>query len=177
MKPLTIAQLRNLEAGDWVWLITREEQENLYAKFSHHYNNFGREAYCFETVGYTFHLFEDDYAKTWLAYKNKEQAEAKGEIVELPQGWLDTLKLLTCGAMCYADIDDMVAKGMKNSKKLGELFVSMPRVQSTTLQWSLQDLASSKLNCNSIKGFEDVLDVMPKFKAMVQSETNADLRN
>lgn len=35
----------------------------------------------------------------------------------------------------------------------------------------------SSINCNSIKGFEDVLDVMPKFKAMVQSKTNADLRN
>lgn len=26
----------------------------------------------------------DTYGKTWLAYKNKEQAERKGEIVELP---------------------------------------------------------------------------------------------
>lgn len=70
MKPLTIEELKALEVGDWVWLIDlklgvntgyeqKDEDFNEYADFS-------------------------NYGKTWLAYKNKEQAEAKGESVKLP---------------------------------------------------------------------------------------------
>ena len=107
------------------------------------------------------------------AYENfelrKELAKIEsGKLVAMPVGWLDALKLLTCAAMCYADIDNMIASGMQNSKELADLFMNIPRVQGSTLQWSLQDLANSKLDCNKIAGFEEVLNAMPKFKARVQ---------
>ncbi len=98
-----------------------------------------------------------------------------GKLVELPVGWLDALKLLTCATMCYADIDNMIASGMQNSQELADLFMKIPRVQGSTLQWSLQDLANSKLDCNKIAGFEEVLNAMPKFKARVQEAAKAKL--
>ena len=70
MKPLTIEQLKALEAGDWVWVV------DLYSGVNSGYvqidDNF------VDCVDFS------DYGTNWLAYKNKEQAEAKGEIVELP---------------------------------------------------------------------------------------------
>ena len=49
------------------------------------------------------------------AYENfelrKELAKIEsGKLVAMPVGWLDALKLLTCAAMCYADIDNMIAR-------------------------------------------------------------------
>lgn len=99
-----------------------------------------------------------------------------GKLVELPVGWLDALKLLICAAMCYADIDNMIASGMQNSKELADLFMNIPRVQGTTLQWSLQDLANRKLDCNKITGFEEVLNAMPRFKARVEADAEEKLK-
>lgn len=86
MKPLTIEELKSLEVGDWVWL-EWETQDPIYWKYakqkayfkiiepensgSIRFNNFVPMNYS-------------DYGKTWTAFKNKEMAEAKGEIVELP---------------------------------------------------------------------------------------------
>lgn len=106
----------------------------------------------------------------------KELAKIEsGKLVELPVGWLDALKLVTCAAMCYADINNMIASGMQNSKELADLFMKISRVQGSTHQWSLHDLANSKLDCNKIAGFEEVLNAMPKFKARVQEAAEAKL--
>lgn len=86
MKPLTIEQLKSLEVGDWVWVV---EKENAYP------NNYFHGEYCRITPPYIDGLCYGwqgsggfykycDYDTKWLAYKNKEQAETKGEIVELP---------------------------------------------------------------------------------------------
>lgn len=162
MKPLTIEQLKELPVGDWVWFIRGDISS---------YRQIASKDPCgclLESRPYESWLNYSDYGKMWLAYKNKEHAEVKGEIVELPYGWLDTLKLLTVAAMCYADIDDMIARGMRDSKELGDLFVNIPRVQGSSLQWSLQDLAESKLDCNKIKGFEEILNAMPNFKSTIE---------
>lgn len=81
MKPFTIDELKALQVGDWVWVVDKETplltgyyQIHGFAKTHIHFN---REA-CIRVVPKAL------YGKDWLAYKNKEQAEAKGEIVELP---------------------------------------------------------------------------------------------
>lgn len=121
-KPLTIDELKALQVGDWVWLERVSEEEipaQLYdEQFYYRVAAVGddyKEKF-FEAVGGELRhraiLNYEDYGKTWLAYKNKEQAEAieerfthedstyyekalvrlqelenkiaKGEIVELP---------------------------------------------------------------------------------------------
>lgn len=81
MNELTIEQLKSLEVGDWVWVVSRIG--NTYGQVK----GLGRTALDFETFdiklnGDTLALSIMDYGKTWLAYKNKELAEAEGEIVE-----------------------------------------------------------------------------------------------
>ena len=80
MKPLTIDELKSLEGGDWVWVITPTNNGEYYEK------GFASDNEAF--VGYSLHyqveVLYSDYGTKWLAYKNKEQAESNGEIVELP---------------------------------------------------------------------------------------------
>lgn len=85
-KALTIEELKALQVGDWVWIVDKETplhtgyyQIHGFAKTHVHFN---REA-CIWVAPNAL------YGKDWLAYKNKEQAEAKGEIMELPCaiGW------------------------------------------------------------------------------------------
>lgn len=89
MKPLTIEELKALQVGDWVWIVDTERQKQIYVR---------KDAEC--AIDVIIENLEDEFAyttadefgafdysfygKTWLAYKNKEQAETKGEIVELP---------------------------------------------------------------------------------------------
>ncbi len=80
-KPLTIEQLKSLKVGDWVWIVDKEIPQyagyykiDLFA-ISH--------LHLVQGLGKTVIPYSG-YGTTWLAYKNKEQAEAKGEIVELP---------------------------------------------------------------------------------------------
>lgn len=87
MKPLTIEQLKALEAGDWVWIVNLEHNTPIgYVKLYliGSYGIVGRkeDGHLFQLE---FGLGDGDlfgYGTNWLAYKNKEQAEAKGEILE-----------------------------------------------------------------------------------------------
>lgn len=75
-KPLTIEQLKALEVGDWVWLIDKVGDTKSYWSISENTNEYllvYQECYSFGTLAYS------DYGKTWLAYKNKEQAEGKDD--------------------------------------------------------------------------------------------------
>lgn len=87
MKPLSIEELKAMELGDWVWIV---EKENAYP------NNYFHGEYCHITPPYIDGLCYgwqgsggcykySNYGTKWLAYKNKEQAECKGELVELPR--------------------------------------------------------------------------------------------
>lgn len=98
MKPLTIAQLKSLKVGDWVWLIDTKSGNGTYAQL---YCT-GRDMLQFCTALFTLppHLYFD-YGKTWLAYKNKEQAE--GEIIELPCKVGDTVWYIEYG-YCYPNL-------------------------------------------------------------------------
>lgn len=72
MKPLTIEELKALKVGDWVWVVNKERDDG--------FSRYAQQLYKNDFDGY--HLA--DYGTKWLAYKNKEMAECKGEIVELP---------------------------------------------------------------------------------------------
>lgn len=78
MKPLTIEQLKALEVGDWVWI-----KDNLGEKYWRVYSNEGKHLLILASDCITDRFLYSDYGKTWLAYKNKEQAETKGDIVEI----------------------------------------------------------------------------------------------
>lgn len=107
-------------------------------------------------------------------YKRLAELEDKiesGRLVELPKGWLDTLKLLTLASMCYADIKDLIESRIKDSKDISDLYFKCPNVQGSTNLWALSSLAESKLDCNKIKGFEEILNAMPNFKEIVNRQS------
>lgn len=76
MKPLTIEQLKALEVGDWVWYVDLRDKNAFYLKK----NGMIPSSLCVFLGRNTYY---SDYGTKWLAYKNKEQAEAEGELVEL----------------------------------------------------------------------------------------------
>lgn len=81
MKPLTIEELKKLEVGDWVWILPIDKALcGYYAEILRQ----EKEALIYSAMCRGVQTIYSDYGKTWLAYKNKEQAETKGEIVELP---------------------------------------------------------------------------------------------
>lgn len=81
MKPLTIERLKALPVGDWVWVATVDGKYGAYGRVC---QKFDDDNFRIETIeSYLVDPYET-YGTKWLAYKNKEQAEAKGETVELP---------------------------------------------------------------------------------------------
>lgn len=95
MKSLTIEELKALPVGEWVWIERLSEERETFIQIPDNQFYYRVAAVgddykekFFEVVGGELRhraiLNYEDYGKTWLAYKNKEQAEAKGEIVELP---------------------------------------------------------------------------------------------
>lgn len=88
MKPLTIEQLKALPVGDWVWVVfptVPDLMESTYIRKSPSSDDSRLyDALDVDDEGKETFMCYSSYGKTWLAYKNKEAAEAKGEIVELP---------------------------------------------------------------------------------------------
>lgn len=77
MKPLSIEQLKALEFGDWVWVVSNEHEETrkYYAKKCKNPEGLNERIFIsFYTTGSWVH-FIGHYGKTWVAYKNKEQEE------------------------------------------------------------------------------------------------------
>lgn len=80
MKPLTIEELKALQDGDYIYIL--DEKGGLYCQLcdpNEEVNYWNRTD---ERLNVNF--WYSDYGTKWLAFKNKEQAECKGEIVELP---------------------------------------------------------------------------------------------
>lgn len=85
MKPLTIEELKALEVGDWVWVkFKTTDPDKRYANQERYFQIIEAENDTAIRFNKYVPMQYFEYGKTWLAYKNKEQAEAKGEIVELP---------------------------------------------------------------------------------------------
>lgn len=83
MKPLTIEELKSLEVGDWVWLCGKYENFGEYSEYRKIEKNY-EDCLTFAVGVNSIHFKYSDYGKTWIAYKNKEQAETNGDIIELP---------------------------------------------------------------------------------------------
>lgn len=75
MKPLTIEQLKTLQVDDWVWIVRLTVNIGRYKQI---------ESQMLGGIYFNVFYDFDTYGIDWVAYKNKEQAEAKSEIVELP---------------------------------------------------------------------------------------------
>lgn len=164
MKPLTIEQLKALEVGDWVWIVDKE-----IINYTGYFKIIVIDSECslFTQIYHNTVYRCSEYGTRWVAYKNKEQSEAKGEIV-LPNGWLNTLKLLTCAAICYADTKSLIESQMNVSRDIAALYRRCPNIQGSPNLWALGQLADSNLNCNKIKGFEDVINAMPIWKELLK---------
>lgn len=76
MKALSIEELKVLPVGDYVWVVGIEHDFSEYGQIKCN----SQEKWVSGTSEYLYF----NYGKTWVAYKNKEQAECKGELVELP---------------------------------------------------------------------------------------------
>lgn len=82
MKPLSIEELKRLKIGDWVWLTDETGHLGRYvAKTIAPIKEYDK-TFNFDSLlgSYTYSYFT--YGTIWLAYKNKEQVECKGELVE-----------------------------------------------------------------------------------------------
>lgn len=78
MKPLTIEELKALEMGDWVWVVDIIYNKGMYCrKGKTRKENTSIDGVVYNSMDKAFCVV--DYGKTWLAYKNKEQAECKRE--------------------------------------------------------------------------------------------------
>jgi len=74
MKPLTIEELKALEVGDWVWVIDKDYEEQ-----GNYVSILDVAISWLETdsINGVEAFYWEDYGTKWLAYKNKEQAEAE----------------------------------------------------------------------------------------------------
>ena len=105
-----------------------------------------------------------------------EDSIDNGELIKLPTGWLEVLKLLGCAASCYAEIKQMIVERMKDSEDIADLFFSMPTVQMTVNDFALADLAEAKIDFNNLMGFEELLNAMPRFKAIAERRAQAEAK-
>ncbi len=82
MKPLTIEELKALEVDDWIWIVDLNKNRGRYLQKG----EYSESPRYWQSSDKTFNddYPYDVYGIDWIAYKNKEQAEAKGELVELP---------------------------------------------------------------------------------------------
>lgn len=106
MKPLTIEELKKLEVGDWVWVV---EKEGAYPTHDFRGEYCRKvppylDGFCYGWHGNGGYYKYEDYGKKWLAYKNKEQAEAKSEIVELPCEEFIPMYFIAFGRNCRPEI-------------------------------------------------------------------------
>lgn len=134
--------------------------------------NYGREywngIYCKKCADEM--LSTPEYIKNYkriiadLQAENVALRERLGKAVELPYSHLEMLKLLTCASICYAEIKNIIVARMGKSRDVADLFMECPTVQGTTLDLALYRLAESNLNCNKIKGFEEVINATGTFK-------------
>lgn len=82
MKALNIEEIKQFETGDFIYIVEIYEKANFYFVI----NKINNEYLCLKLndLGDYAELPFNEYGKKWLAYKNKEQADCKGELVELP---------------------------------------------------------------------------------------------
>lgn len=84
MKPLTIEEVKALEVGDWVWVEYDEYRiEGCYVRICAVNDKQLITSHTLQANAYNF----SDYGTTWVAYKNKEQAEAEEYKIYEEKNW------------------------------------------------------------------------------------------
>lgn len=135
MRPLTIDELRALKAGDWVWIVDFEDERNDFY-FQLDYSdktNFGIYNYS-------------NYGKTWLAYKNKEQAEEdchRDISDELPKVDVDNKRYCH---QCYED----KCKGEAEVNRLYVFVIDHEEIYRFICKNTTQALRSFSINISTI---------------------------
>ena len=82
MKPLTIDELNALQVGDWVWVVDEDFKDGRYREITIQ-NEIEPTLFYVSSYSNPAKVYNySDYGKTWLAYKNKEQTEAKGDLYQ-----------------------------------------------------------------------------------------------
>lgn len=82
MKALSIEEIKQMEINDWLYLKRTEPYDNRERYYSIKIKNIKSVVFGCGEGGYLAFSY-DDYGKTWVAYKNKEQAECKGVLKNL----------------------------------------------------------------------------------------------
>lgn len=129
MKSLTIEELKALEVGDYVWVVDMVHNNPLeYIKL---YLIGDKGIVGKKEDGHLLHLEFGfgwgsgdlcGYGTEWLAYKNKEQSEAKGEIIELPSSYDEFEKFITQYSKGQVSIIEVYEKVVLDAAcRLGEL--------------------------------------------------------
>lgn len=85
MKPLSIEELKNLIIGTWVYLTDKDGYLGRYVVKAEAPIEEDDKTFNFDSLSGTWTYNYRYYGTKWLAYKNKEQAECKGEWIELPR--------------------------------------------------------------------------------------------
>ena len=81
MNALTIEQLKSLEVGEWVYLTNADRMYGTYVK---KLSTSDDEGFAWENIETLEKYKYNEYSIDWLVFRNKQEAEARGEIVELP---------------------------------------------------------------------------------------------
>ena len=119
MKPLTIEELKALEVGDWVWVVGLESGHGYYRCIAP--SKYGETAYslreAFLWCANDVMLSMKNYGKTWIAYNNKQEAEAKGEIVDTENTFCCSMIGTTERGEKYVSLEDYE----HDIKKLGNV--------------------------------------------------------
>lgn len=78
MNELTIGQLKALPVGNWVWVVDNSDNDETgYYIIT---PTFREDLLELATRGHGTAYKYLDYGKTWKAYRNKQEAEAKGDL-------------------------------------------------------------------------------------------------
>lgn len=76
MNALTIEQLKSLAVGEWVYLTNADRMYGTYVK---KLSTSDDEGFAWENIETLEKYKYSEYSLDWLAYRNKQEAEAKGE--------------------------------------------------------------------------------------------------
>lgn len=128
---------------------------------------------CWQGEEFWLSAEEPDDEEVDKVYDRLAELEDKienGTLIELPIGWLNCLKLLVCGASCYADIMNTLQNEMKNNKEYANLYFKIKQVQGSCNRFDLDYLAKSNININQITGFEDLLSIMKFTKEQAEAK-------
>ena len=72
-KSLTLAELRQMQIGDWVWIDVLHSKETV-SSYYRKYDGYKKdEIFWCGYPGLGFRFFYEDYGKTWLAYRQKPE--------------------------------------------------------------------------------------------------------